>query len=147
MEGYFVIRFHQNAVIYDREDGIWFQSNSLVVFQHADISTMTELKQVILFNSGGGFREIKKIDAPTCQGFYWLRLLKSVVRPLHVPFLRAPHLLLLLMSALRNRLCQTHMEISNSKSDSDYVASSSSSSDSPQDNECIPNTPVGGRPR
>ncbi|MED6173408.1 hypothetical protein PIB30_058991 [Stylosanthes scabra] len=38
-----------------------FQSDSLVVFQHADISTMSELVAVFLYNLGGGFTEIRKV--------------------------------------------------------------------------------------
>ncbi|MED6224674.1 hypothetical protein PIB30_086344 [Stylosanthes scabra] len=42
-------------------DGVWFQSDSPVVFQHADISTMSELVAVFLYNLGGGFTEIRKV--------------------------------------------------------------------------------------
>ncbi|MED6174001.1 hypothetical protein PIB30_064886 [Stylosanthes scabra] len=42
-------------------DGVWFQSISPVVFQHADISTMSELVAVFLYNLGGRFTEIRKV--------------------------------------------------------------------------------------
>ncbi|MED6224804.1 hypothetical protein PIB30_087691 [Stylosanthes scabra] len=50
-----------NGVIHERQDGVWFQSDSSVVFQHADISTMSELVEVFLYNLGGGFMEIRKV--------------------------------------------------------------------------------------
>ncbi|MED6223493.1 hypothetical protein PIB30_074480 [Stylosanthes scabra] len=56
-----VIRLHPNAAVHERQDGVWFQSDSLVVFQHADISTMSELEAVFLYNLGGGFTEIRKV--------------------------------------------------------------------------------------
>ncbi|MED6177384.1 hypothetical protein PIB30_097595 [Stylosanthes scabra] len=56
-----VIRLHPNAVIYERQDGVWFQSDSPVVFQNADINTMSELVEVFLYNLGGGFTEIRKV--------------------------------------------------------------------------------------
>ncbi|MED6187431.1 hypothetical protein PIB30_076415 [Stylosanthes scabra] len=56
-----VIWLHPNAVAHERQDGVWFQSNSPVVFQHADISTMAELHAVFLYHLGGGFTEIRKI--------------------------------------------------------------------------------------
>ncbi|MED6141134.1 hypothetical protein PIB30_100331 [Stylosanthes scabra] len=56
-----VIRLHPNAVAHERQDGVWFQSESPVVFQHADISTMTELQVVFLYHLGGGFTEIRKV--------------------------------------------------------------------------------------
>ncbi|MED6159389.1 hypothetical protein PIB30_041957 [Stylosanthes scabra] len=56
-----VIRLHPNAVAHERQDGVWFQSDSPVVFQHANISTMTELQAVFLYHLGGGFTEIRKV--------------------------------------------------------------------------------------
>ncbi|MED6114381.1 hypothetical protein PIB30_079695 [Stylosanthes scabra] len=56
-----VIRLHPNAVVHEQQDGVWFQSDSPVVFQHADISTMSELQAVFLYNLGGGFTEIRKV--------------------------------------------------------------------------------------
>ncbi|MED6147587.1 hypothetical protein PIB30_045219 [Stylosanthes scabra] len=56
-----VIWLHQNAVAHKRQDGVWFQSDSPVVFQHADISTMAELQVVFLYHQGGGFTEIRKV--------------------------------------------------------------------------------------
>ncbi|MED6148230.1 hypothetical protein PIB30_051109 [Stylosanthes scabra] len=56
-----VIRLHPNAVAHERQDGVWFQSDSPVVFQHADISTMAELQAVFLYHLGGGFTEIRKV--------------------------------------------------------------------------------------
>ncbi|MED6211934.1 hypothetical protein PIB30_078346 [Stylosanthes scabra] len=56
-----VIRLHPNAVAHERQDGVWFQSDSPVVFQHADISTMSELQAVFLYHLGGGFTEIRKV--------------------------------------------------------------------------------------
>ncbi|MED6161985.1 hypothetical protein PIB30_066071 [Stylosanthes scabra] len=56
-----VIRLNPNAVVHERQDGVWFQSDSPVVFQHADISTMSELEEVFLYHLGGGFTEIRKV--------------------------------------------------------------------------------------
>ncbi|MED6148186.1 hypothetical protein PIB30_050754 [Stylosanthes scabra] len=56
-----VIRLHPNAAVYKRQDGVWFQSDSPVVFQYADISTMSELHAVFLYNLGGGFTQIRKV--------------------------------------------------------------------------------------
>ncbi|MED6111438.1 hypothetical protein PIB30_052289 [Stylosanthes scabra] len=56
-----VIRLHPNAVAHERQDGVWFQSTSPVVFQHADISTMAELQAVFLYHLGGEFTEIRKV--------------------------------------------------------------------------------------
>ncbi|MED6225442.1 hypothetical protein PIB30_093773, partial [Stylosanthes scabra] len=42
-------------------DEVWFQSDSPVVFQHADISTMSELEAVFLYHLGGGFTKIRKV--------------------------------------------------------------------------------------
>ncbi|MED6139640.1 hypothetical protein PIB30_085733 [Stylosanthes scabra] len=56
-----VIRLHPNAAVREREDGVWFQSDSPVVFQHADISTMSELEAVFLYNLGGRFMQIRKV--------------------------------------------------------------------------------------
>ncbi|MED6226201.1 hypothetical protein PIB30_099375, partial [Stylosanthes scabra] len=57
----FVIRLHPNAVAHERQDGVWFQSDTPMVFQHADISTMAELQAVFLYHIGGGFMEIRKV--------------------------------------------------------------------------------------
>ncbi|MED6162773.1 hypothetical protein PIB30_073692 [Stylosanthes scabra] len=56
-----VIRLHPNAVAHERQDEVWFQSESPVVFQYADISTMAELQAVFLYHLGGGFTEIRKV--------------------------------------------------------------------------------------
>ncbi|MED6193634.1 hypothetical protein PIB30_021465 [Stylosanthes scabra] len=56
-----VIRLHPNAVVHERQDGVWFQSDSPVVFQHSDMSTMSELVEVFLHHLGGGFTEIRKV--------------------------------------------------------------------------------------
>ncbi|MED6174444.1 hypothetical protein PIB30_069039 [Stylosanthes scabra] len=56
-----VIWLHPNAVAHERQDGVWFQSDSPVVFQHADKSTMSELQSVFLYHLGGGFTEIRKV--------------------------------------------------------------------------------------
>ncbi|MED6161981.1 hypothetical protein PIB30_066067 [Stylosanthes scabra] len=56
-----VIRLHPNAAVHERQDGVWFQSDSPVVFQHADISTMSELEAVFLYNLEGGFMENRKV--------------------------------------------------------------------------------------
>ncbi|MED6171554.1 hypothetical protein PIB30_041704 [Stylosanthes scabra] len=56
-----IIRLYPNAVIHEQQDGVWFQSDSPTVFQHADISTMSELVEVFLYNQGGGFTEIRKV--------------------------------------------------------------------------------------
>ncbi|MED6143486.1 hypothetical protein PIB30_006746 [Stylosanthes scabra] len=56
-----VIRLHPNAVIHERQDGVWFQSDSPVVFQHPDMSTMSELVAVFLHHLGGGFTTIRKV--------------------------------------------------------------------------------------
>ncbi|MED6174054.1 hypothetical protein PIB30_065270 [Stylosanthes scabra] len=56
-----VIRLHSNAVAHERQDEVWFQSESPVVFQHVDISSMAELQAVFLYHLGGGFTEIRKV--------------------------------------------------------------------------------------
>ncbi|MED6215817.1 hypothetical protein PIB30_001434 [Stylosanthes scabra] len=56
-----VIRLHPNAVIHERQDGVWFQFDSLVVFQHPDMSTMSELVAFFLHHLGGGFTAIRKV--------------------------------------------------------------------------------------
>ncbi|MED6151016.1 hypothetical protein PIB30_078219 [Stylosanthes scabra] len=56
-----VIWLHPNAVAHERQDGVWFQSDSPVVFEHADISTIAELQAVFLYHLGGGFTEIRKV--------------------------------------------------------------------------------------
>ncbi|MED6188294.1 hypothetical protein PIB30_084607 [Stylosanthes scabra] len=56
-----VIRLHQNVVAHKRQDEVWFQSDSSVVFQHADINTIVELQAVFLYQLGGGFMEIRKV--------------------------------------------------------------------------------------
>ncbi|MED6196046.1 hypothetical protein PIB30_043639 [Stylosanthes scabra] len=56
-----VIRLHPNAFVHERQDGVWFQSDSPVVFQHVDISTMAELKAMFLYLLSGGFTEIRKV--------------------------------------------------------------------------------------
>ncbi|MED6202421.1 hypothetical protein PIB30_105268, partial [Stylosanthes scabra] len=48
-------------------DGVWFQSDSPMIFQHADISTMSELEAVFLYHLGGGFTEIRKV------GYHYLQ--------------------------------------------------------------------------
>ncbi|MED6176922.1 hypothetical protein PIB30_092975 [Stylosanthes scabra] len=62
-----VIRLHPNAVIHERQDGVWFQSDSQVVFQHPDMSTMSELVAVFLHHLGGRFTAIRKV------GYHFLR--------------------------------------------------------------------------
>ncbi|MED6170639.1 hypothetical protein PIB30_033010 [Stylosanthes scabra] len=56
-----VIRLNPNAVVHERQDGVWFQSDSPVVFQHADICTIPELEAVFLYHLEGGFTEIRKV--------------------------------------------------------------------------------------
>ncbi|MED6153129.1 hypothetical protein PIB30_098621, partial [Stylosanthes scabra] len=56
-----VIRLQPNAVAHERQDGVWFQSDSSVVFQHTDISTMAELQAVFLYHLGDGFTKIRKV--------------------------------------------------------------------------------------
>ncbi|MED6221227.1 hypothetical protein PIB30_052526 [Stylosanthes scabra] len=56
-----IIRLHPIVAIHERQDEVWLQSDSPVVFQHADISTMSELVAVFLYNLGGGFTEIRKV--------------------------------------------------------------------------------------
>ncbi|MED6131093.1 hypothetical protein PIB30_006714 [Stylosanthes scabra] len=61
MEQSLIIRLHPNAVIHERQDGVWFQSDSAVVFQHQDMSTMAELVHVFLHHLGGRFTKIRKV--------------------------------------------------------------------------------------
>ncbi|MED6156643.1 hypothetical protein PIB30_016190 [Stylosanthes scabra] len=61
MEEPLIIRLHPNAVIHERQDGVWFQSDSAVVFQHQDMSTMAELVHVFSHHLGGRFTEIRKV--------------------------------------------------------------------------------------
>ncbi|MED6153350.1 hypothetical protein PIB30_101129 [Stylosanthes scabra] len=56
----FFIRLYPNGVTNRREDGIWFQCQSPMVFQHPRVSTLRELQLVMLSNLGGRFREIKE---------------------------------------------------------------------------------------
>ncbi|MED6141889.1 hypothetical protein PIB30_107941 [Stylosanthes scabra] len=62
-----VIRLHPNAVAHEQQDGVWFQSESPVVFTHANVSTMAELQAVFLYHLGGGFTEIRKVGSATSQ--------------------------------------------------------------------------------
>ncbi|MED6144846.1 hypothetical protein PIB30_019467 [Stylosanthes scabra] len=67
MDAQLVNRLHPNAAVHEREDGVWFQSASLVVFQHSDMSTMSELVEVFLHHLGGEFTQIRKV------GYHFLR--------------------------------------------------------------------------
>ncbi|MED6133624.1 hypothetical protein PIB30_029907 [Stylosanthes scabra] len=57
----FFIRLYPNGVTNSREDGIWFQCQSIAVFQHPRISTLQELKHIVLSNLNGRFREKTKV--------------------------------------------------------------------------------------
>ncbi|MED6114889.1 hypothetical protein PIB30_084935 [Stylosanthes scabra] len=98
-----------------------------MVFQHAGVSTMSELEQVFLFNIGGGFREIHalvgKAGSPCAP--------PVAATPVRIAELSVPGV---------------EMEMDNTESHSDYVASYGSSSNSPEDDECIPDTPATGVP-
>ncbi|MED6199375.1 hypothetical protein PIB30_075369 [Stylosanthes scabra] len=127
-----LIRLHPNAAVHERQDGVWFQSNSPVVFQHADISTMSELEAVFLYNLGGGFTEIRKV------GYRYLQRQPNG-RFVHLLVGRIPAGLLVAVTpvriaeppALEIEAAMGHSE----EDDSDYAMSTTSSSDAQEGGE------------
>ncbi|MED6175452.1 hypothetical protein PIB30_078503 [Stylosanthes scabra] len=124
-----LIRLHPNAVAHERQDGVWFQSDSPVVFQHADVSTMAELEAVFLYHLGGRFTEIRKVGYRYLQrqpdGKFLHLLVWSAASRLACR-LRRPR------SGLLNPPPETEAAMGHSESeedDSDYVISTASSSD------------------
>ncbi|MED6214923.1 hypothetical protein PIB30_108209 [Stylosanthes scabra] len=150
-----IIRLHPNAIIHERQDGVWFKSDSPMVFQHTDISTMSELVEVFLYNLGGGFTEIRKIgypllqrhpngrfvhlliDAPTRHGF----LVEVGGSPSGPPVAATP------VQIAELSVPKTLMAMDNSESDSDYATSTGSSFDFQEGGECGADTPTTRCPR
>ncbi|MED6137187.1 hypothetical protein PIB30_062710 [Stylosanthes scabra] len=162
MEQLLIIRLHPNAVIYERQDGVWFQSNSSVVFQHHAMSTMSELVAVFLHHLRGGFTAIRKVgyrylqrqpDGRFVHLLVWLLNDEHVrvtfgchrrLMPQHVmDFLVevdgstcGPPIAATPVCAVGPLLPETEMAVDNSESDSEYSASTgSSSSDGAEDND------------
>ncbi|MED6163890.1 hypothetical protein PIB30_084459 [Stylosanthes scabra] len=120
-----VIQLHPNAAVHERQDGAWFQSDSLVVFQHADISTMSELEAVFLYNLGGGFTEIRKVGyrylQRQCNGRFVHLLAAGCGDTVRITEPPAP---------------ETEAAMDNSdEDDSDYATSTASSSDAQEGGE------------
>ncbi|MED6143314.1 hypothetical protein PIB30_005233 [Stylosanthes scabra] len=166
-----VIRSHPNAVIHERQDGVWFQSDSPVVFQHPDMSTMSELVAVFLYHLGDEFTAIRKV------GYRFLRrqphgrfvnLLVWLFNDEHVRVTFGCHRRLMpqyvmdflvevgvstygppvaatpVRTVEPSLPSETEMALDNSESDSDYSESTgSSSSDGVEGADCIPETTVG----
>ncbi|MED6110173.1 hypothetical protein PIB30_040508 [Stylosanthes scabra] len=55
------IQLYPNGGTHRQEDGIWFQCQAPVVFQHPRVCTLQELRHVMLFNLDGHFREITEV--------------------------------------------------------------------------------------
>ncbi|MED6158375.1 hypothetical protein PIB30_032236 [Stylosanthes scabra] len=118
-----IIRLHPNAVAHERQDGVWFQSDSSVVFQHADISTMSELQAVFMYHLGGGFTEIRKL------GYRYLQRQpdgRSAASQLACR-LRRHRSELMNPTAPETEAAMCHSE--SEEDDSDYATSTASSSD------------------
>ncbi|MED6149653.1 hypothetical protein PIB30_064620 [Stylosanthes scabra] len=135
-----VIRLLPNAVAHKRQDGVWFQSESPVVFQHAYISTMVELQAVFLYHLGGGFTEIRKVGYRYLQRQPDGRSAAS----------RLACLLRRHRSGLLNPPPETEAAMGHSDSeedDSDYAMSTASSSDAQEGGAGGPETRSATRPR
>ncbi|MED6148053.1 hypothetical protein PIB30_049575 [Stylosanthes scabra] len=140
MEQPLIIRLHPNAVIHERQDGVWFQSDSSVVFQHHEMSRMSELVAVFLHHLRGGFTAIRKV------GYRYLQR-QPDGRFVHLLHMRAarrsdPE------PRCRTLLLETEMAVDNSESDSEsdseYSASTgSSSSDGVEGDDFVPETTTG----
>ncbi|MED6188355.1 hypothetical protein PIB30_085155 [Stylosanthes scabra] len=95
-----VIRLHPNAIAHERQDGVWFESDSPVVFQHADISTMAELQAVFLYPLDGGFTEIRKVGYRYVQRQPDERFLHLLSQKRMIPTM---------LRALRSASCPRHV--------------------------------------
>ncbi|MED6200634.1 hypothetical protein PIB30_087130 [Stylosanthes scabra] len=126
-----VIRMHSNAVAHERQDGVWFQSDSLVVFQHADISTMAELQAVFLYHLGGGFTGIRKVGYHYLQrqpDGRFLHLLVWLFNDEHVHVTFGCHRRLMPQHVM-DFLVEVGRIPESEEDDSDYATSTASSSD------------------
>ncbi|MED6139667.1 hypothetical protein PIB30_086001 [Stylosanthes scabra] len=138
-----VIRVHPNAVVHEWQDGVWFQSNSPVVFQHPDMSTMSELVAVFLHHLGGGFTTIRRV------GYRFLRrqpdgrfvnLLVWLFNDEHGPPVAATPV----RTVAPSSPLEAEMAVDNLESNSEYSESTgSSSSDGAEGADCIPETTAG----
>ncbi|MED6149186.1 hypothetical protein PIB30_060069 [Stylosanthes scabra] len=138
-----VIRLHPNAVAHERQDKVWFQSDSPVVFQHADISTMSEIRKV-------GYRYLQRQpDGRFVHLLVWLfndehvrvtfgchrRLMPQHVMDFLVEVGRIPAGLPVVATPIRivePPALETEVAMGHSESeedDSDYATSTASSSD------------------
>ncbi|MED6188014.1 hypothetical protein PIB30_081893 [Stylosanthes scabra] len=134
-----VIRLHSNAVVHKRPDEVWFQSDSPVVFQHADISTMSELQAVFLYNLAGGFTQIRKVAYRYLQRQPDGRLMPQHVMDFLVDVGRIPAGQPVAATSVRiteppapeTEATMGHLE----EDDSDYATSTASSSDAQEGGE------------
>ncbi|MED6106076.1 hypothetical protein PIB30_001469 [Stylosanthes scabra] len=76
MDKMFFIRLYPNGVTHRQKDGICFQCQAHVVFQHPRVSTLQELRQVMLYKLGGQFMEITEV------GYRFLSSLRRNRRPI-----------------------------------------------------------------
>ncbi|MED6190371.1 hypothetical protein PIB30_105199, partial [Stylosanthes scabra] len=168
----FGIRLHPNAAIHERQDRV--QSDSPVVFQHANISTMSELEAVFLYNLGGGFTEIRKVGYRYLQRqphgrfvhlLVWLfnddhvrvtfgchrRLMPQHIMDFLVEVGRSPAgspVAATLVRIAEPPVPETEAAMNNSKEDdSDYATSTASSSDAQEGGECAAETRSASCPR
>ncbi|MED6150434.1 hypothetical protein PIB30_072290 [Stylosanthes scabra] len=169
-----IIWLHPNAVIHERQDETRFQSDSPVLFQHTDISTMSELVQVFLYNIGCEFREIRKVGYRFISrqpNGRFVHLLVWLFNDEHVRVTFGCHRILMPqhvmdflvevgkagspcgppVAATPVRIAElsmsdTEIAMDNLESNSDYDASTGSSSDCQEGGEYILDTPSTGRP-
>ncbi|MED6181565.1 hypothetical protein PIB30_020486 [Stylosanthes scabra] len=162
---------HPNAVVHERQDGVWFQSDSPVVFQHLDMSTMSELVAVFLHPLGGGFTTIRRVgyrflrrqpDGRFVNLLVWLfndehvrvtfrchrRLMPQYVMDflveVGVSAQGPPVAATLVRTVAPSSPPEAEMSVDNSESDSEYSESTgSSSSDGAEGADCIPETTAG----
>ncbi|MED6207430.1 hypothetical protein PIB30_035726 [Stylosanthes scabra] len=138
-----VIRLHPDATVHEREDGVWFQYASLVVFQHSDMSTMSEFVHLLvwLFNDEHvrvTFGCHRRLIPQYVMDF----LVQLGDRPHGPPVAATP------MRIAEPTMPEADTVMDKSDSESDYSASSgSSSSDSDEGDDCIPKTQGSGCPR
>ncbi|MED6143418.1 hypothetical protein PIB30_005992 [Stylosanthes scabra] len=174
MDAQLVIRLHPNTTVHEREDGVWFQSASPVVFQHSDMSTMSELVEVFLHHLGGGFTHITKVgyrflrrqpDGRFVHLLVWVfndehvrvtfgchrRLMPQYVMDFLVQLgdrPRGPPVAATPMRIAEPTMPEADTAMDKSDFESDYsVSSGSSSSDYDEGDDCIPETQGSGCPR
>ncbi|MED6207328.1 hypothetical protein PIB30_034746 [Stylosanthes scabra] len=131
-----IIRLHPNVVIHERQDGVWFQSDSSVVFQHQEMSTMSELVAVFLHHLRGRFTAIRKVGL---MPQHVMDFLVEVGGSIYGPPVAATS-----VRAVGPSLPETEMAVDNSESDSEYSTSTGSScSDGAEGDDCVPETTTG----